>query len=52
MNLHLDAISMALTKATELVVNLLPVGIDVVDREGTQMFPRGAIGARRILARL
>ena len=44
-NLHLDAINMASTKAIELVFNLLPVGIDAVDREDTQMFPRCDIGA-------
>ena len=51
-NLHLDAINMAFTKTTELVFNLLPAGTDVVDREGSLMFPRGGIGTRRILSGL
>ena len=43
---------MAATKTTELVVNLLLAGIDEVNEEITQMFPRGVVDARRILARL
>ena len=51
-NLQFDAINMAATMNTVLVINPFPTAIDAVDGQSTEMFPRFGLCARGILCSL